>query len=106
MLFTFRSKASAEFYMLEAHARTLLDLIGKPLTPTGIITAAQIPEAIAAIEAAVARTASAPSPAKDADEDKPREAYRDVALAQRAWPLLEMLRKAQARQADVIWDSR
>lgn len=105
MLFTFRSKASAEFYMLEAHARALLDLIGKPATPTGIVTAAQTADAIAALETAIAR--STPTPARSPDaEDAPREAERDVALAQRAWPLLEMLRRAQARQTDVIWDSR
>jgi hypothetical protein len=103
MLFTFRSKACAEFYMLGSHATTLLDLIGKPATATGIITTDQLPDAIAAIEAAVGR---APVPDRQDDGDAVHETPREVGLAQRAWPLLDMLRRARTKGADVVWESR
>jgi hypothetical protein len=103
MLFTFRSKACAEFYMLGSHAAILLDLIGKPAAATGIITTEQLPEAIAAIEAAIGR---APAPTPPDDDEGVRDLPRDVGLAQRAWPLLDMLRKARSKGADVIWESR
>ncbi|HEX7865693.1 MAG TPA: DUF1840 family protein, partial [Variovorax sp.] len=58
MLYRFQSRASPDFVMLEVHARQLFDIVGKAIAPQGIITVEQIPGAIAALEAALAREAA------------------------------------------------
>ena len=54
MLFKFKSQATADMIMLEPDARKVLQIIGKDASPRGIITTDQIPQAIAALQAAVA----------------------------------------------------
>ena len=54
MLYKFKSKAAADLIMLEPHGRQILEIIGKTPGNNGIVTAAQIPGAISALEAAVA----------------------------------------------------
>ena len=53
MLYRFKSRATADLILLLPHARRLLEIIGKEPGAQGIITAAQIPAAVAALEAAV-----------------------------------------------------
>lgn len=107
MIFTFRTKATGELIMLSQHAQPLLEMAGKALDismePQGVFTPEQLPAAIAGIEAAL-RAAEDP----DFDEDDPEEAERArqyVGLGQRAFPLLDMLRKAQAKDVNVTWES-
>lgn len=115
MLYKFKSRAAADLILLEPHARRLLQIIGKEATTSGIITAAQIPAAIAALEAAVnldeqqyakARAEHRPihnidEDDLDRDEDDRRE--KVVRLHQRAAPFIEMLRYSVAENCDVIW---
>lgn len=54
MLYKFKSRSAPDLIMLEPHGRQILQIIGKTPGPTGIITAAQIPAAMAALQAAVA----------------------------------------------------
>jgi hypothetical protein len=55
MLITFKSKAAAEIVMYKEHARRILDLLHKDVEQ-GIITTAELPAAIASIEAAIAES--------------------------------------------------
>jgi len=55
MLYRFKSQASADVIMLEGNARQLLDIVGKSPSARGVITVEQMPAAISALEAAVAR---------------------------------------------------
>jgi Domain of unknown function (DUF1840) len=100
-LVTFNSKAAGEFYMLREHAQAVLAVVGKELSPEGIITADQVAGALAALQSAVDRAAK---PTADDQEDVMPMA-RSVGFAQRAFPLLDMLRAAQKKKADVIWRS-
>jgi Domain of unknown function (DUF1840) len=96
----FRSKAAGEFYMLSENAQTVLATIGRPLTERGVIPAAEVPEALAKLQLAVDRAQAPP----DEDEDDPPPAMaRGVGFAQRAFPLLDMLRAAAKKQVDVTW---
>ncbi|WP_447779320.1 DUF1840 domain-containing protein [Variovorax boronicumulans] len=107
MLYRFKSRAAPDFVMLEVHARQLLDIVGKSAAPQGIITVEQIPSAIAALEAALARESTKPAvhnhddhavEGHDADVEK-----QHVGLHQRAAPLLHMLKDSQADSKDVTW---
>lgn len=106
MLYRFKSRATQDFVMLEAHARQLFDIIGKSPSPTGVITVEQMPGAISALEAAVAQERSlAHNRDKFAveDHDNPAEAEH-VGVGQRAAPLLHMLKDSLADQKDVTWE--
>lgn len=109
MLVTFKSAASADVIMFGAVAQTLIDILGKTSGEgSGIVTVAQLPEAITRLKRAIeedrARQAERPR-----DEDaEGHEAGRSamvapVSLAQRAWPLLNMLEAALREKEPVVW---
>ena len=107
MLLTFKSKSAADVLMYEAHAKPLLDLLGKD-SKRGIITAAEAGPAIARIEEEIAAARPPDIAAQEQDigrDDPEREqtARSRVSLSTRAYPLLEMLRAAQRAGQDVMW---
>ena len=116
MLYKFKSRATADLILLEPQARRLLHIIGKEPAATGIVTVAQIPQAVAALEAAVLaeerqaaeqQAAAAAARAQgDGSEDDDKEAARGsefVSLRQRAAPLIDMLQRSAAEGHDVVW---
>ena len=109
MLFRFKSRATADLILLEPQAQRLLQIIGKEATSQGIVTLAQMPAAIAALQAAVAdearREAEAPDalPDQDAPPDPDAPERDTVRLRQRAAPFIELLRRSAAAGKDVVW---
>ena len=102
MLYKFKSRSAPDLIMLEPHGRQILQIIGKTPGPAGIITAAQIPAAVAALEAAVAAD-EALTDAQEPTDDEVVERPDTVRLHQRAAPFLEMLRRSVAQEHDVVW---
>ena len=100
MHYVFRSRADADLIMMGPVGDHMLRLLGREPAARGIIEAAALPAAIQAIEAAVAADRRAQGKDDEAEEDlkEPR-----VGLAQRAWPLLEMMKRASAEKADIVW---
>jgi hypothetical protein len=105
MYYTFKSKAAGDLLMMEPVGSELLRVIGQEPAPRGIIEAAAMPSAIKAIERAIAREEAQPSQAVDeaatASSDLSRE--EAVTLRQRAWPLVEMMKRAQVENANIVW---
>ena len=98
MIYKFKSQATGDLIMLGPHGDQVLRLIGREPAARGIIEPGAMAAALAALQNAVAAEASAA--AQDAaDPDQPRA----VALRQRVWPMVEMLRRAQAADAAVVW---
>jgi len=102
MLYKFQSRAAATVIMLEANGRQLLHIIGKEGEGHGIITAAQIPQAIAALQTAVEQAETA-APAQEQDAETEEKRLPVIGLRQRAAPLLDMLRRSSAAGRDVYW---
>lgn len=105
MIYKFKSKAAGDVIMTGPCGDDVLRLIGKPAAAQGIIEAASMPAAIAALEQAVAADESARAQAEQeaaAEGNKlaPREA---VTLRQRAWPLVEMMKRSIGENADIVW---
>lgn len=106
-LVIFRSKAAAEITMFAENARRIFETIGRPESARGVITAEQVPDALQRLTAAVEeekaqqREASV-NAGNDEPEGKAAQA-RGVTFSQRAFPLIEMLRAAQKKNADVTW---
>ena len=87
-----------------------MQIIGKEPAARGIVTAAQIPAAISALEAAVAAEeqriaqARADREAEGLSAEGEEDAQSDaVRLRQRAAPFIEMLRRSAAEDNDVVW---
>jgi len=103
MLYKFQSRAAATVIMLPTNGGQLLRIIGKsPDEMHGIITVAQIPAALAALQAAIAADEAAPAqPTTPNDEDEAPQPT--VSLRQRAAPFIELLRRSLAAGRDVVW---
>ena len=107
MLVTFRTKAYANITMFGDVARELLELLGHSGTIPSAIKAEDVSAAIARLEAALRQrraAEAADAPESDRGHDD-LDAPRKVTLSRRAVPLLELLRAAAAKKADVMWDS-
>lgn len=105
MTYLFKCHEAGDVLMLQPDGDAVLRIIGKAPAARGIIEAAALPAAIAAIEKAVAqeelpraRAAQAVDP-----EDAEATAAAEVTLRQRTWPVLQMLKAAHAASADVVW---
>ncbi|MEO5698302.1 MAG: DUF1840 family protein, partial [Burkholderiaceae bacterium] len=79
----------------------------KPPAAKGIIEVGAMAAAIAALERAVAddEAARAQGDDKNAGSDTEAEPSRGdgVSLRQRAWPLVEMMKRSVAEDADIVW---
>ena len=100
MHYVFRSKADADLIMMGPVGDQLLRIIGREPSPRGILEAAAISGAIEAIEAAVAAERREHGNGDEAEEDLKE---LRVGLAQRAWPMLEMMKRALAERSDIVW---
>ena len=109
MLITFKSAAGADVIMFGDIAKKLVAILGKdPQDGKGIVTVEQIPDAIARLRAAIDEDkARQAGHAQDEDEDEPDPERRGMAapvsLAQRAWPLLDLLQLSQKEGVPVVW---
>jgi len=103
MIYRFKSKAAADLIVMGPVGDTLLRIIGREPAAKGIVEAAALPAAIAALEQAVAAEDAARKPSPDDEADEARGGGDNVSLRQRAWPLLEMMRRSQREGADIVW---
>ena len=103
MLYKFKSRAAADLIMLEPQGRQVVTIMGKTPGPNGIVTVAQIPAAIAALEAAVAAEEAMPPDDSAADETTSNERKEAVRLCQRVTPLIDMLKRSAAADVDLVW---
>jgi hypothetical protein len=106
MIYRFRSRNDADVIMTQAVAERVLKVLGKDAGRDGILEPAQMPAALAALEAAVgtddlARAAPVADDAREETDDGP--AADNVSLRRRIWPLVEMIKRAQADDTPVTW---
>lgn len=102
-MYRFKSKADGDLIMMAPVGDQLLRIIGREPAPKGIIETAALPQAIAALEQAVAAVEPAKVDARGADDGDDADAAKAIGLRQRAWPLLEMMRRSLAERADIVW---
>lgn len=103
MLYKFKSQAAADVIMLELNGDQMLTIVGKEPAPQGIITAAQIPAAISALETATVVHEDAESK-RLVNPELPVEVEGDsVMLRHRAAPFINLLRTSAQAGKDVVW---
>jgi len=103
MIYTFKSQAAADVIMLQSNGEQMLAIIGKEATPQGVITVAQVPAAITALNRAIevhedaeALRAKDPSLRVEVEGDS-------VRLRDRAAPFMDLLTQSAAAGKDVLW---
>ncbi|OYY21832.1 MAG: hypothetical protein B7Y05_01135 [Polynucleobacter sp. 24-46-87] len=103
MIYQFRSKAGPDVIMLADLTQRIFEILGRPLEPRGIFTVEQLPALIIALETAILKDLEerAKSNADDQQNtEKPKLADR---LGQRAYPFLELMKQAKAKDEPVMW---
>ena len=96
MLYKFKSKAAGDVIMLGPNGDQVLRVLGREPAASGIFEVEAMPALIEALQAAVAADEAA-------REGGGEPAPGAVSLRQRAWPLVEMLRRCHAARAVIVW---
>ena len=97
MIDKFKSAAAGDVIMLGPQGEQMLRLLGRDATIKGIIEPADMPAAMAALQAAITADEAPP------DDDAAEAAQPKVSLRQRLWPMIEMLRRCHAADKPVVW---
>ena len=101
MLIQFRSKAG-DITMFGEPGVQLLKMMGQSGVLPGALLAKDIPAALARLEQAVgAAPADAPAESRAAagSDAEPR-----ISIRQRAWPLIELMRRCVKGECDLVWE--
>ena len=99
MIYKFKSKAAADLLMTGPIGDRVLGLIGKTPGAQGILEVADMPQALRALEGAV--QGERPAPVDDDDADGGTD--EAVSLRRRLWPMVEMIKRAQAGNEPIVW---
>jgi len=100
MIYKFKSKAAGDVIMLGPNGDQLLQLLGREPAPKGIIEVADMAAAIDALNQAVRADEARGGKAAGGDEDP---GQKGVTLRQRVWPMIEMMKLAQAARHPIVW---
>ncbi|CAM3666694.1 DUF1840 domain-containing protein [Polynucleobacter arcticus] len=103
MIYQFRSKAGPDVIMLADLTQRIFDILARPLEPRGILTVEQLPLLISSLETAILKDLEERAKGNTTEQDnaeKPRLADR---LGQRAYPFLELMKQAKAKEEPVVW---
>jgi len=103
MIYQFRSKAGPDVIMLADLTQRIFEILGRPIEPRGILTVEQLPALIIALETAILKDLEERAKSNTADQEnteKPKLADR---LGQRAYPFLELMKQAKAKDEPVMW---
>jgi Domain of unknown function (DUF1840) len=101
MIYKFKSKATGDVIMTGPVGDQLLRIVGKPPAAQGIIEPEAMPAALLAIAAEEAARAEAEREA--AAEGRKLAPREGVTLRQRLWPMVEMIKRAQAERKEIVW---
>lgn len=106
MLVKFTSSTSGQIMMFAQVARQMLEILGKDCSARGVVTTEQLSDAIARLRAAVTDAHGHP-PADNEPDDctDEAEAGSRVGLAQRAYPLIELLEWTRKEDGFVLWEA-
>ena len=103
MIYQFRSKAGPDVIMLADLTQRIFDILGRPLEPRGILTEEQLPSLITALETAILKDLEERSKAKEDSEERSEKPKLADRLGQRAYPFLELMKQAKAKNEPVMW---
>jgi len=113
VLFKFKTKITSDLIMLEADGRRLLKIMLGDDPVKGIVLSQDMPSVLAKLESAVAqdealraqRSQDAQNGKNDGllDGHQPGSELDAVRLAQRASPMIKLLKQCVANPTDLVW---
>lgn len=107
MLYKFKSKITSDLIMLEPNGRRVLEIIGKTPAAQGIVQVAQMPAAIAKLEAAIAQEQNereaATGTSDDVNDHGDGRTDSTPTLQQRALPFIDLLKRCHQAGTDLVW---
>jgi hypothetical protein len=106
MLYKFKSKAAGDVIMTEPVGDSVLRAMGREPASQGIFESGSMATLLQTLEAAVAADEAHRQRVPSEESSSPGRAVRaseGVSLKQRAWPLVEMMRRAIAAREDIVW---
>lgn len=103
MIYKFRSKAAGDTLMLGPQGEQFLRTMGREPAARGILEPAAMAAALQALQRAIDADDAARAQ-QGADDAVLEAAGQDpVSLRRRLWPMVEMIRRAQAADEPVVW---
>lgn len=103
MIYKFKSQAAGDVIMLQSNGEQMLAIVGKEPSVQGIITLAQIPAAIVALNEAIAVHEQAELSRQVHPESIVEVEGDSVMLRHRVGPFIEMLEVSADAGKDVVW---
>lgn len=118
MLYKFRSKATGDVLMLEPQGNQFLQALGREPSARGILEPTAMPAALKALQRAIDEDERVRAAAREQagagarggqgaegdHADAGQAAGRDaLPLRRRLWPMVEMIRRAQAAGEPIVW---
>ena len=103
MIYQFRSKAGPDVIMLADLTQRIFGILGCPLEPRGILTMEQLPPLITALETAILRDLEERSKSNITEQENTEKPRLTDRLGQRAYPFLELMKQAKAKDQPVMW---
>ena len=103
MIYQFRSKAGPDVIMLADLTQRIFEILGRPLEPRGILTVEQLPTLIIALETAILKDLEERAKCNVADQENTQKPKLADRLGQRAYPFLELMKQAKAKDEPVMW---
>jgi hypothetical protein len=103
MIYQFRSKAGPDVIMLADLTQRIFNILDRPLEPRGILTMEQLPPLITALETAILRDLEERSKSNITEQENTEKPRLTDRLGQRAYPFLELMKQAKAKDESVMW---
>lgn len=106
MLVRFSSTRTESIIMFSDSAAQLIKMMGSSGAIPGAVSAEDIPAALTSLRQQLQSQAAPPVAPTDADhEDEDKDRQPQIMLATRAQPLIELLERASAGRAPVMWEA-
>jgi hypothetical protein len=103
MIYQFRSKAGPDVIMLADLTQRIFEILGRTLEPRGILTMEQLPSLIISLETAILKDLEERSKSNITDQENSEKPKLTDRLGQRAYPFLELMKQAKAKDEPVMW---
>jgi len=103
MIYQFRSKAGPDVIMLADLTQRIFEILSHPLEPRGILTVEQLPSLIISLETAILKDLEERSKSNATDQENSEKPKLTDRLGQRAYPFLELMKQAKAKDEPVMW---
>lgn len=105
MAYRFKSRMTGDVVMLEHNGKQLLEILGKDPSGPGVLLCEDMPQALAAIEAAIAQDEAdyEASKQKAQAQGEPEPEPERINLRMRTKPFVDMVQQCMREKVELVW---